>query len=100
MLYKINYYNNNMIFQGDRHLLLARGLLIAPTIIAPTTIVPTIIAPTIIASTIIASTIIDPTTIIPTIIALTPKMTTLIFNRPKCRPMGFKIIIFRYKPLK
>ena len=66
------------------------GLLIAPTIIDPTTIVPTIIAPTIIALT----------TIVQPIIALTPKMISSIFNRPKCRPMRLNITIFRKKPSK
>ena len=42
--------------------------------------------------TIIARTTIVPTIIVPTIIAPTPKMTSLIFNRPKCRPMQLKII--------
>ena len=87
-----------------KHLIEQRGLLIAPTtivptIIAPTVISPTVISPTIIAPTLIAPTIIAPTTIVRTIIAPTPKMTSVIFNRPTCRSMRLKIIIFRKKDL-
>ena len=53
------------------------------------------IALTFIAPTIIASTIISPTLIAPTIIAPTLRMISIIFNRPKCRPMRLKIIILR-----